>query len=370
MLGSRVRAPEGVQGKLLRSSFPFFVYFCKRNHGTVLKGIVDELRERRTLDEQGLRVLLESKDEALVEELHRNAREVAVEQFGHLVWLRALIEWSNVCRNDCLYCGIRRSNPNLVRYSLTKDEILACCEQAYGLGLRTFVLQGGENPPAAERLAPVVAEMRASWPDAAITLSLGELPADTYALLRRSGANRYLLRHETANPAHYARLHPAEMKLENRLACLRTLRELGFTTGTGMMVGSPYQTTDNLIADIRFLESFRPDMIGLGPFIPHRDTPFRDCPAGSADLTLRIYSILRLMLPQAWIPSTTALSTLRPDGRTAGILAGANVVMPNFTPASRRDAYALYDGKSRPDVEAAENLKQLKSELDTIGYYV
>ena len=332
--------------------------------------LVDELRERRTLDDQGLRMLLECDDEGLVEALHRNAREVAVEQFGKVIWLRALIEWSNVCRNDCLYCGIRRSNPNLVRYSLTKDEILQSCDRAWRLGLRTFVLQGGENPPAAEKLAPVVAEMRASWPEAAITLSLGELPYDTYALLRRSGANRYLLRHETANPAHYGRLHPAGMKLENRLACLRSLRELGYQAGTGMMVGSPFQTMDDLIADIRFLESFRPDMIGLGPFLPHHDTPFRDCPAGSADLTLRIYSILRLMLPQAWIPATTALATLRPDGRTAGILAGANVVMPNFTPVERRDSYALYDGKSRPDAEAAETLQQLKSELDTIGYHV
>ena len=331
---------------------------------------VNELRERRTLDDEGLRELLESEDEALAEELFRNAREVAVEQFGHEIWLRALIEWSNVCRNDCYYCGIRRSNRALPRYSLTKDEILACCDQAWNLGLKTFVLQGGENPPAAERLAPVVAEMRASWPEAAITLSLGELPYDTYALLRRSGANRYLLRHETANPAHYARLHPAGMQLENRLACLRALREMGYQVGMGMMVGSPFQTTDDLIADIGLIESFRPQMIGLGPFIPQHDTPFGEHPAGSASLTLRLYAILRLMLPQAWIPATTALATLRSDGRTAGILAGANVVMPNFTPVSRREAYVLYEGKVRPGAEAAETLNQLKQELDTIGYHV
>lgn len=332
--------------------------------------LVDELRERRTLDEEGLRELLESDDGALVEQLYRNAREVAVERFGHVVWLRALIEWSNHCRNDCLYCGIRRSNPNPVRYSLTNEEILSCCDRAWQLGLRTFVLQGGENPAAAARLAPVVAEMRASWPEAAITLSLGELPYETYALLRRSGADRYLLRHETANPAHYARLHPAGMRLKHRLACLRKLRELGYRTGMGMMVGSPFQLTDDLIADIRLIESFHPGMIGLGPFIPHRDTPFRDHPAGSTDLTLRLISILRLMLPDVWIPATTALATLRPDGRTAGILAGANVLMPNFTPTARRDAYSLYDGKSRPEAEAAETLNQLKSEIATIGYYV
>ncbi len=331
---------------------------------------VNELRERRTLDDAGLRELLESSDPVLAEELRRNAREAADEQFGKAVWLRALIEWSNVCRNDCLYCGIRRSNRALPRYSLSREEILECCDRAWRLGLRTFVLQGGENPAAAEALAGTVAEMRASWPEAAITLSLGELPHETYSLLRNSGANRYLLRHETANPAHYARLHPAGMTLQHRLECLHDIRSLGFQTGMGMMVGSPGQTLDDLIADIRLIEAFRPRMIGLGPFIPQHDTPFGSQPAGSAERTLRLYSILRLMQPQAWIPSTTALATLRPDGRKAGILAGANVLMPNFTPSAQRQAYALYEGKARPDAEAVENLNRLKQELDTIGYYV
>jgi biotin synthase len=332
--------------------------------------LVHELRERKTLDDGGLRQLLETGDESVVEELYRNAREVAVAQFGREIWLRALIEWSNVCRNDCYYCGIRRSNQTLPRYSLTPNEILSSCDQAWKLGLQTFVLQGGENPAAAEALAPTVAEMRASWPEAAITLSLGELPFETYALLRRSGANRYLLRHETASPAHYARLHPAAMQLEHRLACLHELKQLGYRTGMGMMVGSPFQTTDDLIADIRLIEEFQPGMIGLGPFIPHPDTPLGSYPAGSATLTLRLYAILRLMLPQAWIPSTTALSTLRPDGRKAGILAGANVVMPNFTPASHRGDYVLYAGKSAPAVEAEENLKLLIQEIESIGYHV
>ena len=332
--------------------------------------LVDILRERKTLDDGGLRELLETRDESVVEELYRNAREVAVGQFGREIWLRALIEWSNVCRNDCYYCGIRRSNQTLPRYSLSHEEILSCCDQAWRLGLRTFVLQGGENPSAAMALAPTVAEMRASWPDAAITLSLGELHFKTYALLRRSGANRYLLRHETANPAHYNQLHPASMRLENRLACLQELQRLGFRTGMGMMVGSPFQTTEDLIADIRLIQRFQPGMIGLGPFIPHPDTPLGQYPAGNAGETLRLYAILRLMLPQAWIPSTTALSTLRPDGRKAGILAGANVVMPNFTPASRRGDYALYAGKSAPAVEAADNLYQLIQEIESIGYHV
>jgi len=335
-----------------------------------LSHLVDILRERRTLDDQGLKTLLESDDLSLEEDLFRNAREVAVGQFGREIWLRALIEWSNVCRNDCYYCGIRRSNQTLPRYSLSHEEILSCCDQAWRLGLRTFVLQGGENPSAAMALAPTVAEMRASWPDAAITLSLGELPFKTYALLRRNGANRYLLRHETANPAHYNQLHPASMRLENRLACLQELQRLGFRTGMGMMVGSPFQTTEDLIADIRLIQRFQPGMIGLGPFIPHPDTPLGQYPAGNAGETLRLYAILRLMLPQAWIPSTTALSTLRPDGRKAGILAGANVVMPNFTPASRRGDYALYAGKSAPAVEAADNLYQLIQEIESIGYHV
>jgi biotin synthase len=331
---------------------------------------IDELRERRTLDDRGLKALLESDDEALTEALYHNAREVAVAQFGRLVWLRALIEWSNVCRNDCYYCGIRKSNRALPRYSISHEEILSCCETAWRLGLRTFVLQGGENPPAMETLAHTVAEMRSSWPEAAITLSLGELPQATYALLRRSGANRYLLRHESANPVHYGQLHPASMQLEHRLACLRELRALGFQTGMGMMVGSPFQTTDDLIADIRLIESFRPEMIGIGPFVPHPDTPLGQYPAGSAERTLRIYAILRLMLPQAWIPATTALSTLRPDGRKAGILAGANVVMPNFTPADRRMDYALYEGKNAASVESAGNLKTILEEIASIGYHV
>ena len=326
------------------------------------------LRASRQASDAELRELLESGDPDLAEDLHRQAREVTAERFGNRVYLRALIEWSNVCRNDCLYCGIRKSNTALPRYTLSREEILSCCENAHRLGLRTFVLQGGENPAAAEVLAPVVAEIRASWPDSAITLSLGELPPSAYALLRRSGADRYLLRHETANPAHYARLHPAGMRLETRLACLQTLRGLGFQTGMGMMVGSPFQTVRDLLADIRLIESFRPEMIGIGPFIPQRDTPFGHFPPGDTGLVLKIYSILRLMFPNALIPSTTALSTLDAGGRIAGLRAGANVIMPVFTPPERRAAYALYDGKTHPEREAAENLRSLKEELSAAGY--
>lgn len=327
-----------------------------------MQELVGTLARQRSLGDEGLRALLESPDGETVQELHAQAREVAEERFGKKVYLRALIEWSNVCRNDCLYCGIRKSNRSVHRYTLTRGEILSACEKAWTQGLRTFVLQGGENPPAALELAGTVAEIRASWPEAAITLSLGELPYDTYKLLKDSGADRYLLRHETASPEHYARLHPAGMRLESRIRCIRSLKALGFQTGVGMMVGSPFQTPEDLIRDIRFIESVRPQMVGIGPFIPAKDTPFADQPAGSADKTLRLYSILRLMFPNLLIPSTTALSTLLEGGRQAGILAGANVIMPSFTPASRRADYALYEGKSH------EELPIIEQELTAIGY--
>lgn len=334
------------------------------------QSLVQTLRKKRSLPDEGLRELLESDDASLREDLFRHAREVAQEHFGKEIYLRGLVEWSNVCRNDCLYCGIRRSNAAIPRYSLCREEILECCRQAWELGLRTFVLQGGENPAAAIGLADTVAAIRAAWPDAAITLSLGELPRETYALLRRSGADRYLLRHESASARHYESLHPAGMRLETRMQCLRELRELGFQTGAGMMVGSPGQTIGHLLADIRFIESFRPEMIGIGPFIPQKDTPFGHFPAGSCETTLRLYAILRLMLPSVWIPATTALGTLLPDGRKAGILAGANVMMPNFTPPAQRSAYALYAGKTDSVREAADNLTLVLQELESIGYHV
>ena len=327
---------------------------------------IDVLRTRRSLDDAGLRYLLCTDDRDTVRALHAAAREETDSRFGRVVWLRALIEWSNVCRNDCLYCGIRRSNRSVRRYTMRPDEILSCCERAWDAGLRTFVLQGGENPAAAEGLAPVVAGIRAAWPDAAITLSLGELPPETYALLRRNGADRFLLRHETADPAHYARLHPAGMTLEGRLACLRALRSLGYQVGMGMMVGSPFQTEDALLADLRLLASFRPEMVGIGPFIPQPDTPLGTFPPGSADRTLRLYSLVRLMLPDALIPSTTALSTLLPDGWRAGLAAGANVIMPDFTPAEYRGEYALYEGKAASGIA----LSVLIEKLAAAGYRI
>lgn len=330
--------------------------------------LVEALRRNRSLDDEGLRTLLESDDPALRSALTDAAREVTDRVHGRRVWLRGLVEWTNACRNDCLYCGIRRSNRNLPRYTLSRDEILETCDTVWRSGVHTFVLQGGENPAAAEALVPVVADIRAAWPGAAVTLSLGELPSETYARLRKAGADRYLLRHEAADGALYARIHPAGMQLAHRLACLQALRELGYQTGTGMMVGVPGQTTDHLIRDIRFIEAFRPEMIGVGPFVPQHDTPLGDSPAGSADRTLRLYAILRLMHPKALIPSTTALSTLLQGDRIAGIRSGANVLMPDFTPARERAAYALYDGKNAAWMETAGNLAKLRQELAAAGY--
>ena len=320
------------------------------------------LQDTQDLPDEGLAGLLTCEDARVQEELHARARSVAQERFGKEVYLRGLVEWSNVCRNDCLYCGIRRSNASIVRYTLSAEAILACTEALYAEGLRTVVLQGGENPAGALQLVDTVGAIRRRWPDLAITLSLGELPFGTYAALRKAGANRYLLRHETASPDHYSRLHPEGMQLQRRLDCLAELRRLGFQTGMGMMAGSPYQTVSHLVADIRLMQDFRPEMIGIGPFVPQQDTPLGAFPAGNPNLTLRLYSILRLMLPDALIPSTTALATVLPQGCIKGILAGANVIMPGFTPASVRDEYRLYGNKAR------QALDTVRKELASIGY--
>lgn len=331
---------------------------------------IDKLRRDRTLAPDAYRQLLATEDADAADYLHRQAREVALSQFGHDIYIRGLIEVGNRCRNNCLYCGIRAANPSVVRYELTKEEILDCCRHGHELGFRTFVLQGGERRGRYRMWEDVVSTIRATWPDCAITLSLGEMTREEYEGLRLAGADRYLLRHETYNADHYRMLHPEQMSRENRLQCLQWLKETGYQTGTGIMVGSPGQTIDCLVEDILFIGRFRPQMIGIGPFIPQHDTPLGQCKAGSADLTLRLLSIFRLMFPSALIPATTALATLLPDGKARGILAGANVVMPNLSPAACRSSYALYDNKAAAGTEAAEGLDLLKQELDKIGYRI
>lgn len=336
-----------------------------------MKALVDLIEASHHLDDDQLRALLTTTDMEVVDYLNERARAVAQARYGTGVFLRGLIELTNICRNDCLYCGIRRSNPHVARYTLTADQVMACCESGYALGFRTFVLQGGEwGDERADWVAGIISEMRRRWPDCAITLSLGEHSREVYALWRECGANRYLLRHETHNAEHYASLHPAEMSRERRLQCLAWLKELGYQTGTGIMVGSPGQTVDHLVEDLQFIREFRPEMVGLGPFIAQHDTPLGHYPNGTADMTTRLYSLVRLMLPDALIPSTTALATLSPEGRLKGILAGANVVMPNLSPADYRDQYALYDGKANTGSEAAEGLRQLNTQLATIGYHI
>lgn len=333
--------------------------------------LIDKLRRHRRLHAEEYRALLLCEDTAIVDYLHRQAREEALSRFGSKILLRGLIEITNRCRNNCLYCGIRRGNRAVERYELTQDEILACCREGYRLGFRTFVLQGGEAPEAKDDwITELVARIRWEFPHCAITLSLGEKSREAYERFFRAGANRYLLRHETFNAAHYGKLHPAEMSLSHRLQCLRWLKEIGYQVGTGIMVGSPYQTVDHLVEDLLFIECFRPEMIGIGPFIPHHDTPFASFSPGDVGMTLKLLSIFRLMHPSAWIPATTALATLAPDGRERGILAGANVVMPNLSPPNQRTHYSLYDHKAAFGAEAAEGLKELEARLKAIGYEI
>ncbi len=299
------------------------------------------------------------------------AQQAAQKSFGRQIFVRGLIEFTNYCKNDCYYCGIRRSNKNAARYRLTQEEILECCRAGYGLGFRTFVLQGGEDYfYSDEDIAAIIRAIKAQHPDCAVTLSIGERSSKTYALWKQAGADRYLLRHETADCTHYAKLHPAELSAQNRQNCLYTLKELGYQAGAGFMVGSPYQTAENLADDLMFLQKLRPQMIGIGPFIPHHDTPFKDEPAGSVELTLVLLAVLRLLFPHVLLPATTALGTLAPGGRLLGIKAGANVIMPNLSPQNVRGKYLLYDNKLHTGAEAAEALNELKREVASIGYRI
>lgn len=336
-----------------------------------MKQWIDKLRKERTLRQEELRQLLTECDAETLRTINRQAREVSLLHFGNKIYIRGLIEVSNCCRNNCYYCGIRKGNPNIERYRLTEESILDCCKQGYDLGFRTFVLQGGEDPALTDdRIEKTVSAIRQNYPDCAITLSLGEKPRDVYERFFRAGANRYLLRHETYNEQHYGQLHPTEMSGKRRLQCLQDLKDIGYQTGTGIMVGSPGQTVEHIIEDIRFIERLRPEMIGIGPFLPHHDTPFAGYPAGTVEQTLLLLSIFRLMHPTALIPATTALATLTPDGRERGILAGANVVMPNLSPREERKKYELYNDKASLGAESAEGLATLQKQLHAIGYEI
>lgn len=336
-----------------------------------MKELIERLERERDLTNAEFAVLLDQSSGADRDFLFERARAVRDAHYGRKVYIRGLIELTNYCKNDCLYCGIRKSNASCERYRLTKEQILSCCESGYALGFRTFVLQGGEDGwYTDERMTDIVRAMRQAYPDCAITLSLGERGRESFKRLYDAGANRYLLRHETADEAHYARLHPVSMTLTHRLQCLRDLKEIGFQTGAGFMVGSPYQTTECIVRDFRFLQELKPQMVGLGPFIPHHATPLKDSPAGSTERTLLCLSIVRLLLPNVLLPATTALATIDGDGRIKGMNAGCNVVMPNLSPLEDRSKYLLYDNKATSGEEAAESLRALREHLAAAGYEV
>lgn len=331
--------------------------------------VVSEVRRNGDITLGQLRQLLASDDEALVRNLFEQAREVADGIYGKRVFIRGLIEISSHCKNDCLYCGLRRSQKGAVRYRLTDEQILDCCEKGYRLGFRTFVMQGGEDAWFdEERMVRIVSEVRHRYPDCAITLSLGERSDESYRRLFDAGANRYLLRHETADKEHYEKLHPSDMSFDNRMHCLETLKTIGYQVGCGFMVGSPFQTVETLYKDLQFIRSFQPHMVGIGPFIPAHDTPFADQPQGSVETTLRLLSIIRLIHPHVLLPATTALGTLHPLGRERGIMAGANVVMPNLSPTEHRKDYAIYDNKICTGDEAAECRNCTEYRMRAIGY--
>lgn len=336
-----------------------------------MRSLIDRLAETRNLADAELLTLITT--DSLEADLYLAQRASAVRRnvYGNQVFIRGLIEFTNYCKNNCNYCGIRRGNSNCQRYRLSLEDILACCEAGYELGFRTFVLQGGEDPYfTRERITELVGAIKTAYPDCAITLSVGEKDRDTYQAWFDAGADRYLLRHETVNPQLYGALHPSELSLENRLRCLQDLKQIGYQVGCGFMVGSPGQTPEMILEDLRFIQQFQPQMVGIGPFIPHQDTQYKNEAPGSAALTLRLLAILRLMLPQVLLPATTALGTVMGDGRQQGMRYGCNVVMPNLSPMDVRKKYALYDNKISFGEEAAESVALLKRSMAAIGYEV
>ena len=332
---------------------------------------IQKLKETHNLSRAEWVSLITNRSDVLADELFAEARKVRQQSYGNTIYIRGLIEFTNHCKNDCFYCGIRKSNGNAERYRLSKEEILSCCKTGYALGFRTFVLQGGEDGYFTDkRLCDIVSSIKGLYPDCAVTLSVGEKSRESYQSLFDAGADRYLLRHETFDFTHYGKLHPASLSAKHRQQCLWNLKEIGYQVGTGFMVGSPYQTAANLADDMLFIKQLNPQMVGIGPFIPHHDTPFRDRAAGSLELTLFMLGLLRLMLPKVLLPATTALGTISPNGRELGISAGANVIMPNLSPVDVRQNYLLYDNKLCTGNEAAESLETLKKTMENIGYRI
>ncbi len=333
--------------------------------------IAQKLVEAHSLTLAEYEKLVKGYSPEIAQYLKLNAEKVRKSVYGNQVFVRGLIEISNICKNNCLYCGIRGGNENCQRYRLTPEEIMECCIEGYGLGFRTFVMQGGEDGFYTDDiLCDLIGKIKEKFPDCAVTLSLGERSKESYQRLFDAGADRYLLRHEAADKELYEKLHPKEMSFENRMDCLKNLKTIGFQVGCGFMVGAPYQTIKHIAKDLKFIEDFKPDMCGIGPFIPHKDTIFAKENAGSADLTCYLLSIIRLIHPNILLPATTALGTVKNDGREKGILSGANVVMPNLSPLSVRKKYALYDNKISTGAEGAQQRKELEKRMEAIGYEV
>lgn len=343
----------------------------RRERRCGVNGLIDKLEADGMLGQEEWVRLLSGWDDEEREYAAGKARAICDRVYGRQVFVRGLIEFTNFCRNDCYYCGIRRGNGKAERYRLSGEDILSCCQAGYGLGFRTFVLQGGEDPwYTAKRMTGIIRDIKERYPDCAVTLSIGERTKEEYRAFREAGADRYLLRHETADPQHYGWLHPQEMSFERRIRCLEQLKGLGFQTGCGFMVGSPGQTAETLARDMELIHRLKPQMVGIGPFIPQKDTPFGREAAGGMELTLFLLSLIRIMEKDVLLPATTALGTIHPQGRELGILAGANVVMPNLSPLNVRQKYMLYDNKISTGTEAAECREDLKERMREIGYEV
>ena len=333
--------------------------------------LIDKLALTHSLTLSEYEYLIENRTQESADRLRELAVRVRRKHYGNAVYIRGLIEISNICKNDCIYCGIRCSNKDCERYRLTKEDILSCCDEGYALGFRTFVMQGGEDPHFDDDLlCDIVRSIKGKYPDCAVTLSMGERSRESYERLFAAGADRYLLRHETADAEHYSKLHPSNMSFLNRMRCLRDLKDIGFQTGCGFMVGSPYQTYAHIAKDLKFIEEFKPQMCGIGPFIPHKATPFASFAAGTVELTCYLLSIIRLIHPTILLPATTALGSIEEGGREKGILCGANVVMPNLSPMDSRKKYELYNNKLYSSAESAQAKAELEERIKNIGYEV
>ena len=331
--------------------------------------LIDKLVKKTILQKEEWIFLFSNRNKEIIDYTFEKARGISLQHFGNKVFARGLIEFTSHCKNNCFYCGIRAGNKKTVRYRLSKEDILECCRIGNELGFKTFVLQGGEDPFFTDqKMLEIISEIKNKYPDNALTLSVGERSYESYVAFKNAGVDRYLLRHETANGEHYGKLHPKNLSNIPRKQCLYDLKNIGFQTGTGFMVGSPYQTIENLAEDMMFIAEFKPQMLGIGPFIPHKDTPFSVFPAGNVELTLFLLALSRLLLPKVLLPATTALGTLDPKGREKAVLAGANVVMPNLSPLHVREQYMLYNNKIATGLEAAEGVAKLAENMATIGY--